>query len=515
MARVIRETSSLDHALTLSILAPVRSGSVPRPLPPSVAVLAAASLVVLWALWAAYFNTAQFGDNVEQFSWAQSLELGYHKHPPLPSWVLGAVVRCFGPSIYWAYALSTLCLLGTAAFTWAIGRQLVGDRVAAAAIVLWGLNLSFSQRVQLYNHNTMLVLCISATIWCAMRAASRRGPGWWIATGIAAGAALLSKYQAALPLIGLLLALGLAGQLRRPDQWRGVAIALAATLLVFAPHAFWVAHHDFTTLRYASDAIEESTVRQRFGFIVSFVANQLRMGFPALLAIALCLGWGRRRATGAGPTRGPVARADFRVWMFGLIGATLIVMALMALFGSVSLRNHWGVQALQFSSVWIAYHWDRHRAIDLGRLMLVALAVQAVSLGYYAYEHSDSRAALLSNRRMDTMYPAKRLALAGVAHWSSQTSCPMHYVAGTVFDAGLVSLYSGGEVEVFDTATATPWVKPEALLKSGALYVLDEQDAVPEGVTHVVKFPLVEGNVRDLPAKELRLGILMPQLPCH
>ena len=36
-----------------------------RAMPPCQAVLVSAAIVVLWALWAAYFNTAQFGDNVE------------------------------------------------------------------------------------------------------------------------------------------------------------------------------------------------------------------------------------------------------------------------------------------------------------------------------------------------------------------------------------------------------------------------------------------------------------------
>jgi 4-amino-4-deoxy-L-arabinose transferase-like glycosyltransferase len=172
------------------------------------AALIGAAIVVLWALWAAAFNTAQFGDNIEQFNWAQSLELGYHKHPPLPSLALGLVIRLFGPSVYWAYALATLCLLGTVWFTWLIGRELVGERLSAAAVLLWGLNLSFSHRVQLYNHNTVLVLCIAAAVWCAMQATrnGRSKLGWWAATGLVAGAGVLSKYQALVPLGGLVLA---------------------------------------------------------------------------------------------------------------------------------------------------------------------------------------------------------------------------------------------------------------------------------------------------------------------
>ena len=56
------------------------------------AAVAALVSVAVWALWAAIFNQAQFGDNIEQFNWSQSLQWGYSKHPPLPTWLIGAAI---------------------------------------------------------------------------------------------------------------------------------------------------------------------------------------------------------------------------------------------------------------------------------------------------------------------------------------------------------------------------------------------------------------------------------------
>jgi 4-amino-4-deoxy-L-arabinose transferase-like glycosyltransferase len=500
--------------MTTSISLPSDRRSRARAMSPSQAVGVGLAVVVLWALWAAYFNTAQFGDNIEQFNWAQSLELGYHKHPPLPSWVLGGVVRLFGPSIYWAYVLATLCLLGTALFTWLIGRDLVGDRVAAAASLLWGLNMTFSQRVQLYNHNTVLVLCVAATVWLAMRAsrAERRAALWWLGTGLAAGAAMLSKYQALVPLAGLLLALAWSGRLRRPDQRGGLLLALVVMIAVCTPHAVWVARHDFSTLRYASEAIETSGLLERIGFLVSFVANQLRLWSLALLAMLLCWAWARR-APAAMPPAPAEDAADLSIWMTGLVWGGLGVLVVMALFAGVSLRNHWGVQALQFFALWLAWRWERRATIDLKRLVCVALVVHGAGLAWYAAEHRDPTT-MLTSRRIDTMYPARRLARTAVAHWSASTECPLRYVAGTVFDAGLVSLYSGDKLEVFDTEAATPWVREDDLRRSGALYVLDDDDVVPAGVTHLVEFDLLAGHQPARAPRTIRLGILMPEHPC-
>ena len=488
-----------------------------RTFSPRAALCVSLAVIVLWAVWAGYFNTAQFGDNIEQFNWAQSLELGYHKHPPLPSWILGAAIKLFGPSIYWAYALATACLLGTVLFTWLIGRELVGDRVAAAAVVLWGLNMTFSQRVQLYNHNTVLVLWLAATVWLAMRASRTAGRAlpWWLAAGLAAGAAILSKYQAVVPLAGLVLALGLAGRLREPAQRWGCAIACIALLAVCAPHVVWVTRHDFSTVRYAADAIEVSNLSDRLGFIVSFAANQARLWSPALLALLLCLGrdrWVPRRGGDVDPS---ASAAELRPWMIGLVWAGLVFLVVLALGAGASLRNHWGVQALQFFSIWLAWRWDRWRRIDLTRLVGAALLVHALSLAWYAVEHRDP-AAMLTSRRFDTMYPARRLARAAVAHWREASDCPLRYVAGSGFDAGLVSLYSGGKLEVFDTESATPWVHPDDLRRRGALYVLDQTDAVPPGVTDVVTFDLARpgrtGGARS--QRVVKIGILPPAGDC-
>lgn len=500
--------------MSSSISLPSRSEPNARSLPPLYAVGASLCIVVLWAAWAAYFNTAQFGDNIEQFNWAQSLELGYHKHPPLPSWLLGSVIRLFGPSVYWAYVLATLCLLGTLIFTWLIGRELVGDRVAAAACLLWGLNMTFSQRVQLYNHNTVLVLCFAATVWFAMRAsrAERSAPLWWLATGLGAGAATLSKYQALVPLAGLLLALVGSGGLKRPAQWGGLMLAIIAMAALCTPHVVWVANNDFSTLRYASEAIETAGPGRRVYFIVAFLANQLRLWSPALLAIALCWGWSRLSPK-APPLADDETAPAFSAWMIGLLWAGLVVLAVMALAAGASLRNHWGVQALQFFAIWLAWRWDRRWRIDLARLVCVALAIHAASLVWYASEHSDPTT-VLTSRRIDTMYPARRLARAAVAHWSAHTSCPLRYVEGSVFDAGLVSLYSGGTLQVYDSDKATPWIRADDLRRRGAVHVLDDGDAVPAGVIDVVMFDIVPGNRNGRPANTIKLGVMMPAEPC-
>jgi hypothetical protein len=113
------------------------------------------------------------------------------------------------------------------------------------------------------------------------------------------------------------------------------------------------------------------------------------------------------------------------------------------------------------------------------------------------------------------MYPARRLARAAVSHWRSTTTCPLRFVAGTVFDAGLVSLYSGGTLTVFDSERATPWVAPQDLRRWGALYVLDQSDAVPSGVGSIATFDIARADQIGRIARTIKLGVLLPQQPCE
>src|SRR5437763_7927985 len=82
----------------------------------------ALALVVGWHLIGVTRSTAQWGDHFEQFVWAHGLEWGYHKHPPLPTWMLAAAIGLFGPSVEWAEVLAMLCTAATGFFTYRVAK---------------------------------------------------------------------------------------------------------------------------------------------------------------------------------------------------------------------------------------------------------------------------------------------------------------------------------------------------------------------------------------------------------
>jgi hypothetical protein len=48
------------------------------------------TLLLLWAVGEVPVDSA------EQMAWVRSLQWGYHKHPPLPTWLIAPWVALFG-----------------------------------------------------------------------------------------------------------------------------------------------------------------------------------------------------------------------------------------------------------------------------------------------------------------------------------------------------------------------------------------------------------------------------------
>jgi 4-amino-4-deoxy-L-arabinose transferase-like glycosyltransferase len=443
----------------------------------------ALALVAVWVGVCALLNSGQWGDHFEQFVWAHSLEWGYHKHPPLPTWLLAGLIGALGPSPYWTYLLAALCTAGTGLCTYHIASRLLGPPLAGLALLLWGLQQAFSVRAQLYNHNTVLMLAVGATAWCVLAAVDTGRWRWWLAAGAAAGAAMLSKYQAVVPLAGLVVALMLTGELRRATVLRGLALAAAVAALMFLPHVLWMLQHDFSTVRYAA---REGPLAwpARGHSIVSFLAQQLRLLFPALLFALLLRLWpGLRQRDDLGRlTAGAESLRWRRAWFVGLVVFPLVITVLTCPTFGLKLQNHWGYQCLQFVGLWLA--WRMRGLAQRGAKALVALAL-LVQVGFMALAAQASWTGVReAGRRADTRYPAAALAAAVQRDWQVYTSCPLAFVVGPPFEAGMVSVYSAQPPVVLEWGdfSKSPWVRPQELVRLGAVFVDTDLLRLPKGV---------------------------------
>lgn len=475
--------------------APDRPPAAPR-VPPALAF--ALLFGIGWALFGALLNPGQPGDHFEQFTWSHSFEGGYHKHPPLPTWMLAAAIRVFGFSPLWPYLLAALCVAGTAVFTYLVARRLLGEQLAGVAIVLWGLHFAFSWKGQLFNHNTVMMLCLAAAAWVALRAAEPRagrgGWGGWIALGVLAGLALLSKYQSAVGLGGLILALALSGMLATARARLGLALAVLIAFAMFAPHVAWVFHHQFSTLRYASTTALQLDAAGRVRKLLSFTAVHLRMLLPVLGAMLALAAWQRAAPVAAVPEDAATPRVR-RAWLFGLLGFPLAVLVVMCLVFGVRLQDHWGFQSVQFISLWLAWLLrGRTGTATLRRLCVLALAIHLALMAAYARSVLDP-STLAGRGRPDQFYPAKHLADTVLAAWRQSTPCPLRFVVGPTYEGGMVSVYSGLNPPVLESGDPlkSPWVDLAALRAAGSVQLFHSADEAPPGTPPLRTLPFMPG----------------------
>ncbi|MDB5820797.1 MAG: glycosyl transferase [Rhizobacter sp.] len=464
---------------------------------PSIASL----FVVAWVVMSIHLSTAQWGDNFEQFAWAHSAEWGYHKHPPFPSWLLTAMTSLIGYRSWSAQALAGACILATGLFTHGIARRLLGSSAAALALLFWGLQQPFNARVTLYNHNTVMMLTVAATVWLVLRAVdSGHRTRWWAMAGLTAGAAMLSKYQSIVPLGGVVLALALGGDWRRPGVVKGLVTAVLTACVFCSPHVWWVAQHSFSTLDYASQHGQRLGAGERLASMVSFLAQQLRLLLPALVFAVVLVAMGRRAlavrafapalvasatiatsvesvesASTVAIADASAARRRVGAWLIGLIAFPLVVTVLMSPLFGLRLQNHWGYQALQFTSLFFASRWGGRVAGRQGTWLIAAVIVQAVFMTVIVA--TDGR----PSTRMDAGYPAQELSDAVVRDWQQATFCPLRIVVGPSFEAGIVSIYHTGTAAVLEDGdwAKSPWIKPQDVSAQGAVYIAQDPADLP------------------------------------
>ena len=279
-------------------------------------------------------------DNVEQWVWSEGWALGYYKHPPLPTWLASAVHAVAGRSPVWISIMGAACVVGA---LWLCARLLteVRGRAFAHLAVLAALCITYAtQRIDFYNHNTVM-MPLMAGIACLMwRVAVTPRLGTWLGIGVLMGLGLLTKYQFAL--IGACVALWWLriGGWRQRVHILGALLATLAAALVFLPHAWWLVKSDWAPLHYASQSSlgAHLPVGERPAHVLLWMLDWLgNRLLPAWLLLAAA--WLVLRRSTNGPARADGLLARDLLLLLGWLPPVL--MALLGLFTGMRLQFKW------------------------------------------------------------------------------------------------------------------------------------------------------------------------------
>ncbi len=182
--------------------------------------------------------------------------LSYFDHP-LASWWLELASRSLlGSAVPLVVRLPFVLLSGLSSWLlYLITRRLFGQKAGFWAVVAYSIapvfSLAFGSWVLPDGPlNTALLAFLYALIRALGLPEQKPAPYWWLAAGLFAGLAMLSKYNAALVLAGAALGVLLdpAGrrELWKPWPWMGVVLALA----LFSPVIIWNAQHHWASFNY-------------------------------------------------------------------------------------------------------------------------------------------------------------------------------------------------------------------------------------------------------------------------
>ncbi len=497
VARLAATDDARHFALTPTSPA-AASGLHPFPLSPRRAVIA---LIVAhfawWSLLLALGHRAPELDSAEQFAWSFSMESGYWKHPPLPSWLMHGLILLFGPSV----ALPSIATQAGVAiglwFTWRLGCALMSPERALIGTGLTALVAYHGSGADSFNHTTVLLPLLGALVAAGHRALTRRELLAWAATGLLAGAAMLVKYIALLPIAALVAACVLDRRLYARRNLQGVVLAVAIVLLVLAPHALWLERVDFLPFRYARLVTDSAHGAAALRSAADFVLMQLLRLLPMLAVLGWLVRGASRPGTVPAGTAATLSAADLRFLAVNALGPITMTLA-WGLVSGTALPSRWGGSAFLLSGLLAVALVRLPEGPAAWRRALAAVLVVELIVGLA----STLPRALWADRlgiSARANFPSDELAVLSHRVWKAHVpDRPLRLVVSDVWLGGNLVARSDRPLAVLiDGYTyRAPWIRPDAVAQCGAL-VLD--DLTEDGAGHAEPQPALEALIAQAP----------------
>ena len=233
---------------------------------------------------------------------ARTLNLSYFDHPPLHQWIVHFAAAAFGEGV--GARLPFLLLF--AATGWIYYRMTIGLFGARAGLIaLFGLNAApffFASAGTWIVPDGPLLFGLAAAAWALARLAfatpADRATVWglWLVAGVALGLAGLSKYSAALSVLGLLAFVALSPRQRRWLADPAPYAAAAVALVIVTPVVVWNARHGWVSFAFQGARGTPGAGLKPTQFLVMALGEvaYLSPWLAAPLAMGLVAAWRKR-----------------------------------------------------------------------------------------------------------------------------------------------------------------------------------------------------------------------------
>jgi 4-amino-4-deoxy-L-arabinose transferase-like glycosyltransferase len=218
--------------------------------PPWLAVaLLIAALTAMRLIYAGVLDLRT--DEAYYWTWSKESALSFLDHPPGIAWLIRFGTAIFGDTSLGVRFGGIVAMLVTQLLLADIVRRVTHDvRAVVFAVLLPEAALYYGLLMAKVSPDTAMIPCAVAMLWSLVRLHESGNPRWWLAAGLFAGLALLSKFTAIM-LLPAVIAFVLVPDWRRRwlfSPWPFLAALIAA--IVFLPVLIWNAEHDWASFRF-------------------------------------------------------------------------------------------------------------------------------------------------------------------------------------------------------------------------------------------------------------------------
>jgi len=272
--------------------------------PPWLAVLLL--IAALTAMRLAYAGVLELRtDEAYYWTWSKESVLSFLDHPPGIAWLIRFGTAIFGDTNLGVRFGGIVAMLVTQLLLADIVRRVTHDvRAVVFALLMPEAALYYGLLMAKVAPDTAMIPFAVAMLWALVRLHENGNPRWWLAAGLFAGLALLSKFTAIM-LLPAVLAFAFVPEWRRrwllsPYPWLAALIAV----VVFLPALIWNAQHDWASFRFqfvragANHQLSFRTVGEFIGMQFGLVGFVL---LPVVLSGVTLTAWRGYR------TREPIA----------------------------------------------------------------------------------------------------------------------------------------------------------------------------------------------------------------
>lgn len=214
-----------------------------------VAIALIAAMTAMRVIYASLIDLRT--DEAYYWTWSKELVLSFLDHPPMIAWFIRLGTAIFGDTNFGVRFAGILAMLVTQLLLADIVRRMTHDlRAIVLAILMPEAALYYGLLMAKVSPDIALIPFAVAMIWALVRLVESNDPRWWLAAGIFAGLALLSKFTA------VMLLPAVAAFMLVPDwRWRWLRsrypwLAALIALVLFLPVLIWNAEHDWASFRF-------------------------------------------------------------------------------------------------------------------------------------------------------------------------------------------------------------------------------------------------------------------------